>query len=99
MGNLILPQTEIEYRNALIDAAEVGAEKALIEIGSKSPVIKRTDAERLHSKSLIKTLINAELIVLKKNGGRNSTVYFDRIQLLTAVRTYYRITNYKPQQK
>lgn len=34
--------TDIEYRNALIDAAEVGAEKAIIVIWAKSPVIKRT---------------------------------------------------------
>lgn len=100
MGNqLSLPQTETEYRNALIDAAEVGAEKALIEIGAKSPVIKRTDAERLYHKRTIKILVDAELIEPKKNGERNSAVYFDRIQLLTAIRSYYRIFNYqKPQQ-
>lgn len=101
MGNdLILPQSETEYRNALIDAAEVGAEKALIEIGAKSPVIKRTEAERTYSKQTIKILLKAELIEPKKTGERNSTVYFDRIQLLTAIRSYYRIMNYtKPQQK
>lgn len=91
--------SQTEYRNALIDAAEVGAEKALIEIGAKSPVIKRTEAERTYNKRLIATLIKAELIDPKKGGERNSAVVFDRIQLLTAVRTYYRIMNYKPQQK
>lgn len=54
--------SQTEYRNALIDAAEVGAEKALIEIGAKSPVIKRTEAERTYNKRLIATLIKAELI-------------------------------------
>lgn len=92
--------SQTEFRNALIDAAEVGAEKALIEIGAKSPVIKRTEAERVYEKRLISTLIKAGLIDPKKAGTRNSTVYFDRIQLLTAVRTYYRVMNYtKPQQK
>jgi hypothetical protein len=99
MGNLILPQTEVEYRNALIDAAEVGAEKALIEIGSKSPVIKRTDAERTYTKRTIKILLKAELIELKKPGERNSAAHFDRIQLLTAIRSYYRIINYRKLQQ
>lgn len=95
MGNqLTLPQTETEYRNALIDAAEVGAEKALIEIGAKSPVIKRKDAERTYTTRLIRTLIQAGMLEPKKEGERNSAVYFDRIQLLTAVKTYYKVINY-----
>lgn len=92
--DLSLPQSETEYRNALIDAAEVGAEKALIEIGCKSPIIKRTDAERTYSRRTIKILLDAGLIEAKKTGERNHTVYFDRIQLLTAIRSYYRIMNY-----
>lgn len=97
MQDITLTQTE--YRNALIDAAEVGAEKALIEIGAKSPVIKRAEAERIYTKRLVKTLIKADMLELKKTGERNSAVYFDRIQLLTAVRTYYSIITFnKPQQ-
>lgn len=97
--NLTLPQTEIEFRNALIDAAEVGAEKALIGIGERSPMIKRTVAERVYEKHTIKSLLDAELISPHKKGSRNATVYFDRLQLITALKTYYRITNYQPQQK
>ena len=33
---MYLPQTEIEYRNALIDAAEIGARKALEAIAKAS---------------------------------------------------------------
>lgn len=97
--NLNLPQTEIEFRNALIDAAEVGAEKALIGIGEKSLLVKRTEAERVNGKHTIKTLLDAELIRPHKEGSRNETVYFDRLQLTIALKTYYRITNYQPQQK
>ena len=79
MGNeLTLPRSETEYRNALIDAAEVGAEKALIEIGAKSPVIKRKDAERKYTPRIIRILIQAGMLEPKKEGERNSAVYFGR---------------------
>lgn len=91
--------SEIEYRNALIDAAEVGAQKALIEIGQVSPVIKRTEAERIYKPNIIKALLKADMIKLQKKGERNSAVYIDRLQLITAVKTYYRVMNINPQQK
>ena len=91
--------SEIEYRNALIDAAEVGAQKVLIEIGQLSPVIKQKEAERIYKKQTIKALIDADMIKLQKKGERNSAIYIDRLQLITAIKTYYRVMNTNPQQK
>lgn len=91
MSNLILPQTEIEYRNALIDAAEVGAAKAMIKVGALSPLIKKTTAEDIYSASIIRKLVKNGLVKLIKQGDRNHTVYLDRIELISAIKTFYQI--------
>lgn len=97
MDEITISRTE--YLNSLIDAAEVGAQKALIEIGQLSPVIKRTEAERTYKTHIIKALLKAEMIKLYKNGERNSATYFDRLELISAIKTYYKILKTKPQQK
>ena len=46
MNSLQLPLTETEYRNALLDAAELGAQKALEQAGILKPYFKLREAQR-----------------------------------------------------
>lgn len=89
---MLLPQTEIEYRNALIDAAEVGASKILMECGVLKPFLKLREAYRLHGEGTVKRWISEGLINPVKDGPHNSTVRIDRIELLTVARTCNRAT-------
>ena len=89
---LSMPQTEIEYRNALIDAAEVGAMKALVEIGELKPFLKLREAYRKYGQGTVKRWIAEGLIEVKKDGDRTSSVRIDRIKLLTVAKTCNRAT-------
>lgn len=80
---LKLPQTEIEYRNALIDAAELGAQKALVEMGQLKPYLKKREAYRMYGESVVNRWIMEGLITPIKDGTRNASVRIDRIQLET----------------
>lgn len=89
---LRMPETEIEYRNALIDAAEVGATKALTEAGILKPFLKLREAQRLYGEAVVNRWIKEDLIKLIKDGNRNSSVRIDRIELLTVAKTCNRST-------
>lgn len=80
---MLLPQTEIEFRNALIDAAELGARKALEEVGIAKPYLKLREAQRLYGQSAVNRWIKDGLIKVVKDGNRNSSVRISRIQLET----------------
>lgn len=76
-----IPQTEIEFRNALIDAAEVGARKALIDVGVISPMMKLTDAYRMYGKHDVDKWIRMGLVRKIKDGDRNHAVRIDRMEI------------------
>lgn len=76
-----LPTTETEFRNALVDAAEVGAQKALINVGVLSATIKLADAYRLYGRRQVDAWIEARLIDPIKDGSRNCSVRIDRVQI------------------
>lgn len=80
---MLLPQTEIEFRNALIDAAEIGATKALIQIGQMKPYYKLREAYRLYGESVVKRWIKEGLIRPIKDGNRTASVRIDRVQIET----------------
>lgn len=90
---MILPQTEIEYRNALIDAAELGARKALEEVGMIKPYLKLREAQRLYGISIVNRWIQEGLINTIKDGTRNASVRINRIQIETVAKTCNR-SNY-----
>lgn len=89
---MILPQTEIEYRNALIDAAELGAVKALIEVGQIKPFLKLREAQRKYGSSIVVRWEKEGLIDFIKDGPRNSSVRIDRVQIESVARTSNRAT-------
>ena len=84
---MYLPLTEIEYRNALIDAAEIGAMKALESIGISKPFLKQREAFRLYGEGQVKRWIKEGLIKPIKDGNRTSSVRISRIQIETLAKT------------
>lgn len=84
---MILPQTEIEFRNALIDAANIGAIKALSEIGAIKPFLKLREAQRLYGTSVVNRWIKEGLINPIKDGNRTASVRIDRVQIEAVART------------
>lgn len=87
MGNLTLPRTETEYRNALLDAAEMGAQKALIEVGLLKPYFKLREAQRRYGEAIVNRWIREGLITPIKDGGRTASVRIDRMQIEAIAKT------------
>lgn len=91
-----LPQTEIEYRNALIDAANLGAIKALVEIGSLKPYLKLSEAKSKYGPRIVDRWHKEGLIDYIKDGSNNASVRIDRIQIesvaMTCNRASYLLT-------
>ena len=84
---LQIPITEIEYRNALIDAAEVGATKALMDAGALKPYLKLREAQRLYGKAVVNRWISEGLITTIKDGERTASVRIDRLEIQTVAKT------------
>lgn len=82
-----LPQTDIEFRNALADAAELGAKKALEGAGLLRPYLKLSEAKRIYGAATVKRWIKERLILPVKDGDSTSTVRIDRLQIETVAKT------------
>lgn len=76
-----IPKTEIEFRNALIDAAELGAQKALEMAGCISPMMKVTEAYRQYGRRQVERWIKERLINPKKDGENTSAVRISRVEI------------------
>lgn len=83
---LQLPETELEYRNALIDAAELGAQKALVEVGQLKPYLKKREAYRMYGEAVVNRWIMEGLVTPIKDGTRNASVRIDRIEIETVAK-------------
>lgn len=78
---MILPITETEFRNALIDAAEIGAKRALEAAGLIKPYLKLREAHRLYGVTTVNRWIKEGLITPLKDGERNSSVRIYRVDI------------------
>lgn len=90
--SILLPQTEIEFRNALIDAAEIGARKALEEMGLSKPYVKLREAQRMYGTAIVNRWIKEQLLTPVKDGNRNASVRINRIELEAVAKTANRAT-------
>lgn len=88
----MFPESELEYRNALIDAAEVGAAKALTEAGILKPFMKLREAKKLFGAAVVDRWIQEDLVHPIKDGTRNASVRLDRKELLTVAQKCNRAT-------
>lgn len=89
---MILPKTETEYRNALIDAAELGAKKALQDAGVIKPFLKLKEAYRLYGESQVKRWLKEGLINPIKDGNNNAMVRINRIEIEALSKDNNRVT-------
>lgn len=87
-----LPKTETEYLNALIDAAELGAQRALAKAGCLKPYLKLREAYRIYGEGTVDRWIEEGLVDEIKDGDRNSSVRIDRIQIEAVAKTCNRTT-------
>lgn len=78
--------------NALIDAANIGALKALEYAGSIKPHLKLREAYRLYGESIVKRWISEGLIHPIKDGDRNASVRISRIEIEAISRACNRAT-------
>lgn len=76
-----VPETETEYMNALIDAANIGALKALEMVGASKPYLKLREAFRLYGRRIVKRWIDEGLIHTIKDGDKNSSVRISRVEI------------------
>lgn len=89
---LRLPETETEYRNALIDAANLGAYKALEMAGAIKPYLKLREAFRIYGEAAVKRWIAEGLIRPIKDGSRNASVRISRVELEATAKVCNRAT-------
>jgi hypothetical protein len=76
-----LPATETEYRNALIDAADVAIKRYRAERGEEDRFISQRRAERAYGQRQVREWIKRGLVKRTKHGANNSKVTLDRIEL------------------
>lgn len=76
-----LPRTETEYLNSLVDAAELGARKALQDSGLAKSYISLREAYRLYGTGHVKRWIKEGLISPIKDGVNTSTVRIDKLKI------------------
>lgn len=79
-----IPKTEIEFRNAMIDAAQIGAQKALELAGLTSPTIRLSEAYRQYGRGQVDRWIREKVINPIKDGDRNTAVRINRTEIATA---------------
>ena len=76
-----LPQSETEFLNALVDAAELGAKKALVNTGAIKGDVSIRQAERLAGAPRFRRWRAAGLIAVEKDGIGNTKGRVDLLKL------------------
>ena len=70
--------TKYELKNLLIEAAELGAKKALLEVGIIKPVMSKQEAYRLINQATVDRAIETGSLKTIKKGGVTSKVWINR---------------------
>lgn len=81
MGRLKLPETETEYRNALIEAAELGAMRLAQQAGLLKPDMSLREAQRKYGIAVVNRWIKEGLVKKRKDGRNNAKVRIDRLEI------------------
>ncbi|MCY4781683.1 hypothetical protein ORI89_18680 [Sphingobacterium sp. UT-1RO-CII-1] len=80
----------IEFRKMLMEAAEIGAKNALIDVGETSPIIWRVEAIKRHGEKLIKRFEKHGLLERKQHYEKGN-YYYDVKELNYALTAENRI--------
>lgn len=75
-----------EFKNIVMDSANLGASIALSRLGLIKDEISQREAYRIYGESTIRTWLNRGLIHRVKIGEKNSKVTYSRIELETVKR-------------
>lgn len=92
MDHLKLPQSRIEYMNALIDTAELGAKKALQSAGLLKPYLSVSECNRIYGRAVVERWIREELIKPIKDGNASAKTRIDRIKIEAVAKSANRST-------
>jgi hypothetical protein len=87
-----LPESITDYANALVDFSEMGAQKALIEMGRLKPYMSLNEANRKYGKALVNRWIKEGLVHIIKDGPRNARIRIDRIEIESVAKACNRAT-------
>jgi allophanate hydrolase subunit 2 len=87
--------TETEFRNALVDAAELGAQKALLSLGQGKPFMSLKEAQHTYGFTNVRRWQEAGLIELLQDAP-NAKIRIDRVKIEAVARAYNRAAYYKP---
>ncbi len=88
---LRLPDTEVEYKEALENAAKAGSLNTLISLGVLKPHLSMREAFRLYGESSVKRWIAQGVVTKNKQGEGNSKVRLSRLELETAALASVRV--------
>lgn len=81
-----------ELRGLLADAAELGAQRALIMAGELAPYMSKAEAYRQYGRSQVDRWLKEELLTPVKDGTKTSRVRLDRMQLEVLAKSSNRFT-------
>lgn len=81
-----------QLKNLMSDAAELGADKALVESGVLKPFLTQTEAWKIYGRGTVDRWIKEGLIIPQKDGGKNAMVRLDRMTLKALSKTSNRHT-------
>lgn len=92
IDTLKLPESRLEYINALRDAAELGATKALQDVGLLRPYLKMREAKRIYGPAIVERWIRERLIIPIKDGNNTASMRIDRLQIAAVAKSANRST-------
>jgi len=88
---LRLPESETEYRNALVEAAELGAKRALTEAGLLKPYLSLKKSYRKYGEAVVKRWI-MDGNIHPKQDGPSSKKRIDRLEIESVAKASNRST-------
>ena len=91
-GHLKLPQSRVEYINALRDASEMGAIKALEVAGLIKPYLSEREAKRKYGPKIVERWIKESLVIVLKDGDGTASKRIDRLQIEAVAKSANRST-------
>lgn len=87
--------TDAEYRRAMMDAAEIAAQKVLVATGNLKPFLTQIQAYKMYGRGTVDRWIKEGLITPIKDGAATSRVRIDRLQIEAVARTSNRASYFE----
>ncbi|HCY42241.1 MAG TPA: hypothetical protein DHV48_12940 [Prolixibacteraceae bacterium] len=92
MYKIYMPETIFELKNLLADAAELGAKRALLDLGLSKPYLKEREAKRIYGPTIVERWIKEGLITPVKDGNNTASKRISRIQIEAVAKAANRCT-------